>query len=496
VCFIDPSPEALTIGPQSLRAYLEASTSREVFEVRRIVRGIDYGPFFERYEAKGRAPYHPAVMTGLLLFGLSRGVRSLRRLEAFARENVSAWWLTGGVCPDHASIGRFVVRFGDLLEGHVFEQVTAAILKETGTSGTDLAGDGTTIPSLASRFGLLREEAAREKAAALRSQAEDLDSVPELSQRLEQKAEAYERAAEATQREVKQTGRKPKTRSVAVALADPEATNQRLKNGLPAPSYKPSVLANEERIVVAHDVQSSCENDSVDGLCEQAKRISEVEELECVRLDAGYFSGDVLKTLMDHEVDNPLVTDRGLAGELRGKEPPARFPKTKFDYDPQTDTYTCPAGETLELVKHRKVRRTKIYGGAPCSTCPLREKCTTSKKNGRQIQRYEAQEALLEAMREVMANPLARAEYAKRSSMVEPVFADLRQRHGFTRFLRAGLAKVRVEFALVVTAHNLSRLLSWRKRLGRAAFDALQALQRALRALSAPWGRQVPALIV
>ena len=296
------------------------------------------------------------------------------------------------------------------------------------------------------------------------------------------KAASYERAADAAQREETRTNRNSTLRSVKVAPADPEATHQKLKNGLPAPSYKPSVFANEARIVVAHDVQSSSENRSVDGLCAQAKRVSGEEKLDCVRLDAGYFSGKVLQTLLDHDVDNPLVTDQGVAGELRGrKKLPKRFAKSDFTYDPETDTFACPAGETLRLVKHRKTRRTKIYGGAPCQDCPLRDQCTRSKR-GRQVRRYD-QDPLLESMREVMANPLARAEYRRRSAMVEPVFADLQQLQGLTRFLRAGLAKVRVEFGLAVTAHNLLRYLARRRREG------LQELLERWSALTARLGQ-------
>lgn len=460
--FVDPSPTKLTIGPESLDAYLKSSRRTDVFEVRRLVRSVDYTEFFKRYLAQGRAPYHPALMVGLILYSLMRGRRSLREIEDFARENVSAWWLTGGACPDHASIGRFIERFGDLLVGELFEQLTAKILKETGTSGSDLAGDGTTIASMASRFGLLQEEAAKKKAAELRAKAATLDTErgAKLREELVKKAESYERAAKATQRVVQATGKNPKTRSVKVARSDPEATNQKLKNGLPAPSYKPTIFANEARIVVAQDVQSSNENAAVDGLCEQAKRVGG-GELDCVRLDAGFFSREVLHTLLEHEVANPLVTDKPVVAEKRDSKKPKKpklFPKTRFDYDPETDTYNCPAGHPLTLVKNRKARRTKIYGDAPCASCPLRSNCTKSKK-GREIERYEHDE-LKEAMREVMENPLARMDYKRRSAMVEPVFADLRQRQHFTRFLRSGLEKARIESALHMTAYNVSKWLS------------------------------------
>ena len=41
--------------------------------------------------------------------------------------------------------------------------------------------------------------------------------------------------------------------------------------------------------------------------------------------------------------------------------------------------------------------------------------------------------------------------------MVEPVFAELRERQGLKRFHRRGLAGVKVEFSLHCIAYNLKR---------------------------------------
>ena len=82
-------------------------------------------------------------------------------------------------------------------------------------------------------------------------------------------------------------------------------------------------------------------------------------------------------------------------------------------------------------------------------------------------------------MAQVMAQPGARRAYGRRRAMVEPVFAELRQRQGLTRFLRRGLAGVRLEFALHCLAYNLKRALSLERaslRLFTAFFWTPQAL--------------------
>jgi hypothetical protein len=54
-----------------------------------------------------------------------------------------------------------------------------------------------------------------------------------------------------------------------------------------------------------------------------------------------------------------------------------------------------------------------------------------------------------------------RAVYARRKGIVEPVFGQIKQGLGFRQFLLRGLAKMRGEWRLVCTVHNLLKL--WRR---------------------------------
>jgi hypothetical protein len=60
-------------------------------------------------------------------------------------------------------------------------------------------------------------------------------------------------------------------------------------------------------------------------------------------------------------------------------------------------------------------------------------------------------------MAEVLSHPAARAKYRRRQAIVEPCFAELRERQGLRRFHRRGLNAVRAEFALHCIAFNLKR---------------------------------------
>jgi hypothetical protein len=63
-------------------------------------------------------------------------------------------------------------------------------------------------------------------------------------------------------------------------------------------------------------------------------------------------------------------------------------------------------------------------------------------------------------MRRVLATDIGGALYAKRQTMIEPVFADTKFNRRIDRFLRRGRSAARSAWRLATTAHNLLKL--WR----------------------------------
>jgi transposase len=59
--------------------------------------------------APGRPPYDPEMMCALLLYAYCCGLRSSRQIEAACRTDAAFRVICGGLCPDHATIARFVV---------------------------------------------------------------------------------------------------------------------------------------------------------------------------------------------------------------------------------------------------------------------------------------------------------------------------------------------------------------------------------------------------
>ena len=299
------------------------------------------------------------------------------------------------------------------------------------------------------------------------------------------RARAVEAGRVANERAAKRTS--PDT--TRVCPTEPEAVIQPLKNGAMAPSYKPSVSANDQRIVVAKEVHPSNEPVVVPGLLEQTERIgnpvpstdvagpeanSEPAQVRRLLADPGYFVTSVLALAVLRDIDFVCPEETGAKGGKGRKDP--KFGKRDFCYDEDADCYVCPAGETLTYQDRCKASGAtppyRRYGTDACNSCPLRTQCTSAKA-GRRIKRYEGDE-LKDAQREVMRQPGARQAYGQRISMVEPVFSVMRQVQRAGRFRRRGLAGARMEFSLHVMAYNLRR---WRSLTGAAARAAARALE-------------------
>lgn len=451
--FINPDPRGIRIGPGTLRAHLESCQEERMFRFREFLQGLDWTSFLRRYGAGGRRPYHPAAILGLVLFGIGEGRSSLRELEKLAQTDVRCWWLTGGLQPDHSAVGQFLNLHAEDLTEDFFEQLSREVLRRTGGRGEQLAGDGTVVQAAASRYQRLRREAARQEADAAREAARQ---APE-DESLQQRAERAERVAQAAEERAAARQKNREKGEIGVSPTDPEAVIQPLKNGVRVPAYRPSVLANEDRIVLAQKVHPSSENEVFGPLLTQAKRVAGPVKL--VMLDAGYFDSKVFEqAVQDPDLEHLLcaeAVDKG--GDPREKRSPHALGKTQFQYEERPDRYRCPAGHDLVPVRRGQDRGKEytVYRGQACKTCGLRSQCT--KQSRREIRRWPGEE-YKEAMREVMRQPGAQRVYRQRKIWVEPVFAELKGVQGLTRFLRFGLAGVALEFALHAMAHNLRRL--------------------------------------
>lgn len=470
--FVSGDPRSIFLGTTRLEEYLKQTGQVEAFTVADLLDAQDWRAFEDRYAATGRAPYAPRLMLGLILYGVMQGVHSLRELERLSRLDLGCMWVTGGIAPDHANIGRFIILHEDSITQDFFESLTGSIVKASGSKSTRLAGDGTVIEAACSHYKLLKSEAVKARVEA--ASVALMHSPDDPAAQREHHASAqcltiFEEREKARQR----SGRS--TDTLGLSASEPEAMVQRLKRGKgTAASYKPSVLANEDRIITALALDPSSETKVIAEMLDQSARVvgSHAEEL---LLDAGYFDDGVIAATLERDV-SLLCPEGQTPGVAKDSKV---FHKSSFEYDPCTDTYRCPAGQILILLKTcgatPKKRAHSLYGTTVCGDCTRRAECTKTRR--RRIARHPEDEQR-DALRQVMQQRQMRGIFRQRQAMVEPVFSHLRGQQGLNRFRRSGLKAVKREFALHVMAYNLSRAVALLRALLVVLFVVLGATCR------------------
>jgi transposase len=453
VRFQDRDPREIFVGAERLDAYLTRIGSGWVVKLREQLGEVDFSALTELYQDRGRWPFHPRVMVGLVVYGILLKQWSLRDLEGLAARDVGAWFICGGHQPDHSTIGKFLELHRETLSEEFFASLTRQLVTRLGTQGKVAAIDGTVIEAASSRFRLLKAEAARQAAREAVSAAKEKPEDEGLAATARQ---AQTVAEMVTAREQKQKA-KGKESTASIVPAEPEAVMQPRKDGVVRPAYKPSVLVSGG-LILAQQVDSISETAVFPTLLKQAASVTG-RAVETALADAGYFSLAVLQVAVDRDL-NLLCP----SGQTRGDDwdkagPDGRFAKNRFVFNDKDNAYLCPAGQPLVPLDTGIERGIPYqrYATKACKECPIRGQCTKGAR--RTVKRYEGDE-LKDAMQAVLAQPAARAVYRQRKAIVEPIFAELRERQGLRRFHRRGIHGAKLEFSLHCIALNLKKTVA------------------------------------
>ncbi len=147
------------------------------------------------------------------------------------------------------------------------------------------------------------------------------------------------------------------------------------------------------------------------------------------------------------------------------------FGSEQFVYDPATDTYRCPAGQTLTRRKHKKQRQAYEYAcsGSTCKACALRSQCTRAQGAvARTVKRHYDQEAI-DAAKEHAHSRAAQRDRRRRKWRMEGSFGDAATHHGFKRARWRRLWRQQIQDWLIATVQNLRTLVRYAAAPTRAA---------------------------
>lgn len=408
-----------------------------------------------RPKGTGRPPYDPADLLKLYLYGYLHQVRSSRRLERECQRNIEVMWLMNRLAPDHKTIAQFRRENGGALKraGAHFVRFCQGVGL---VRGEWVSIDGSKFQAVASAKSVIhRDDLSRQQARLEQRMAEylaTLDSADAADSDSPVDADAVRRALALLHEEhatvVAMAEALEAQGKTHVVTTEPEARGMK---GV-GPGYNlQTAVDGEHALIVAHAVVAdAADNRCLQPMAEAARDAMGVTRLD-VLADAGYSNGEHTAALEAQGIQAHVPANRAVNNQGDGR----LFNRTAFGYDAESDTFSCPAGNTLTRKQLSRRDATVIYQAQPedCSQCPLKPRCTTRAR--RLVQRHLHEDALQRM--HARATPEA---MRRRRCTVEHPFAALKYRiFEKPRLLLRGIEGAATEMAVATLVWNLKRAM-------------------------------------
>jgi transposase len=419
-------PDQMLLLPPSLRDWLPENHLS--YFVSDIVDSLNLEAIESYYEKsdRGQPPYHPRMMTKVLVYAYCVGIYSSRKIQKRLVEDVAFRVLAAGNQPDFRTISDFRKIHYRALED-IFQQVLRLAMKAGAIKLGSVALDGSKVKANASKhkamsYGRMKAEErtlrkevkkllARAKAAddeedtwygkdksgdelpeELNRRESRLKRIREAKRALEQQAREEAEESGKSKEEAKKAKPKDKTQ---YNFSDPESRIMKGSDGF-VQAYNAQVAVESiSQLIVGQTVtQEPNDKQQVAPMVTNIKKQAGKKPKEMLA-DSGYCSEQNLKYLEKKNIDAYVATDRKKHGSQR----------------------------------------------VACKRGPLPKGATRVDKMKRKLQTKEGAEI-----------------YAARKSIVEPVFGQIKHARGFRQFLMRGVENVKAEWALVCATHNILKM--------------------------------------
>ena len=433
--FREYNPNQDFLLPPSLREWLPSDHLANL--ISDVVDTLDLSEITNAYDKSqgGQAPFHPVLMTKLLLYAYCVGVPSSRRIEKNTYEVIPFRVLSANQYPDHDTIAEFRKRHLVALS-RIFLQVLLLCQKAGLVKLGHVALDGTKVKANASKQKAMSYEHMQKKADELEAEiarllaeaeatdtAEDTrygkgkrgDELPDELRYRERRLKKIQEAKRALEEEARQEAQAAqpaadKAKVGADVRVKPKAQrnftdpDSRIMRDGATKAFEQAfngqvAVDSANQIIVAAGVTQECnDKQQVEPMVERMRANLGGACPKLMTLDNGYYSDDNVEFLRGAGIDAYIATGRVKHGEASPPAPRGRIPKGLTE-------------------KERMARKLRTIKG----------RCT----------------------------------YARRKEIAEPVIGQIKEARGFRRFLLRGSGKVDAEWLLICLTHNLLKLFRW-----------------------------------
>ena len=418
-------PDEELLLPPSLRDWLPEN--HLAYFVSDVVDNLDLSAMDAVYgdEKRGQPPYDPLMMTKVLVYGYCVGVFSSRKIERRLVEDIAFRVLAADNQPNFRTISDFrKIHLKTLAD--LFEQVLQIALEAGAMKVGRVALDGTKVKANASKHKAMSYARMREKEKQLKAEVKQLLEQAEAADAEEDARYGKERSgdelpAELERRQtrlkkIKEAKRALQARARQQAAAegnDPQQAEPKDKDQYNFTDPESRIMKGADGFVQAYNAQAAVEPDLqliVGQTVTQAANDKEqlLPMVEVIEQQSGQRPEEVL-------ADSGYCSEKNLEA-LESAENPER----------RMEGYIA-----TERQKHGEHRE-------PCPKGRLPKGATR-----------------VDRMRRKLKTKVGKAVYAARTTIVEPVFGQIKQARGFRQFLLRGIEKVRGEWSLVCLTHNI-----------------------------------------
>jgi transposase len=405
--------------------------------LRKIAATIDFDFIYhevkDTYGDNGNVSVPPPVILKMMLLLTLYNVRSERELIDTIPERLDWLWFLGydldSEIPDHSVLSKARTRWGVAAFQRFFERIVWQCVEAGLVDGRKLFVDASLIDADASNNSVVDTHSLKKYLTK---------GYRQLEQRLD------EAAAEKT----------TPANSRYISSTDPDASVTRHSSGTSKLRYKTHRAVDPLNEVITATAITPGSTDDGEMLKEMIETHTENthKDVKTVVADSRY--GTIDNFLLCHDlgvkahIPSLEETQRG-SGSKRGI-----FAQDAFSYNPETDTFTCPAGQILKRGKLYKYRNHYEYRASAraCAHCHLRKHCTRS-KTARTLKRHLRQDELDMTLQEARSSTAAR-DIRDRKHISECSFARS-TRYGYKRSRWRRLWRVTIQDFLIAAIQNI-----------------------------------------
>ena len=445
----------------------------DVRVVSEVMDSLDWSALESSYSDIGCPAYPPRMLSKVLLYAYSKGIRSSRKIEDLVENDKRYMWLAEGLKPDHNTIARFRKEKYAQFEGLFADSVrlcAAAGLVQLKV----VSVDSTKIAACASKRSLYDEARVAAAVEKILAEAEEVDAaedalygdgsgnkLPEdLKDPAKRKAKLEEIAKRLKEEKLKKT-----------SSSDPDSRVMKVSGKLrPGYSVQAAVDASSQVIVGMQVSQCASDSGKLRAVLEQ---VTANTGLACdvALADSGYSDEETFAWL-DSSGQEAIL-------------PPKEHPKNRRDdlfssrcflAADNADELICPAGRRLRFAGNFRTGSGtyRTYAARGCGSCSFQKECVGSGNRSRRVSVSCVHEQR-ERMRKRLTDADGRRLFGLRKQSVEPVFGQMKTNMRFDRFMVWGKSGASAESALICLAHNVLKCVRSRAAAASACFARTSA---------------------